>query len=111
MTKQQRAAIKADGFVNYYHSPAAVRANREGLRGDIADSDYFGELAATVVWVQDYLVTAWAELYEDEVDFCDHLLHAWPSRDLRHINNATDFVQAFLAIVNGTARNTEDVVS
>jgi hypothetical protein len=35
VTKNERAAIKADGFVNYYHSPAAVRPNREGLRGAI----------------------------------------------------------------------------
>jgi hypothetical protein len=69
MTKQQRAAIKAGGLENHYHSPAAVRANREGLRGDLATSNHFQHLAPTVVWMPDYLVTAWAELYEDEVDF------------------------------------------
>jgi hypothetical protein len=105
LTKQQRAAIKADGFVNYYHSPAAVRANREGLRSDFADySDYWQDLAPTAAWMPDYLVTAWAELYEDEVDYWNHLLNAWPSRDMRHINTATAFVQVFLALVNGTAR-------
>jgi hypothetical protein len=58
MTKQQRAANKADGFLNHYHSPAAVRANREGLRGDPATSNYFQHLAPTVVWMPDYLITA-----------------------------------------------------
>ena len=111
-TKQQRAAAKADGFVNHYHNPAVVRANREGLRSDFADySDHWSRLAPTVVWVPDHLVTAWAELYEDEVDYWNHLLNAWPSRDMRHINTATAFVQAFLAVVNGTARDTEEAVS
>jgi hypothetical protein len=38
LTKNERTAIKADGFVNHYHSPAKIRANREGLRGDIAEA-------------------------------------------------------------------------
>jgi hypothetical protein len=95
MTKNQRAAVKADGFVNYYHTPANIRANREGLRGDIAESDYFGDLAPTVVWVPDCLVAAWAELYGDEVDLWMDIVHQWPGRHLRHISNATALVTEF----------------
>jgi hypothetical protein len=61
-----------------------------------------------VTWTLDYLVIAWAELYEDEVDLWNHILHMWPGRALRHINNAADFVQVFLAVANGTARDTEE---
>jgi hypothetical protein len=67
MTKNERAAIKADGFVNHYHNPSVRRANREGLRYDIANSNYFAHLAPTVVWVPDHLVTAWAELHWEDV--------------------------------------------
>jgi hypothetical protein len=103
MTKQQRAALKADGFD--YYAPN-MRAIREGLRSDFADhSEHWQHLAPTVVWTPDYLVLAWAELYEDEVDYWNHLLNAWPSRDMRHINTATAFVQVFLALVNGPARD------
>jgi hypothetical protein len=105
VTKNERAAIKADGFVNYYHSPVTVRANREGLRGDLATRNYFGHLAPTVVWMPDYLVTAWAELYEDEVDFWNDLINNWRGRC---INDAGALVQVFLAIVNGLARDTHE---
>jgi hypothetical protein len=107
VTKQQRAAIKADGFVNHYHSPAAVRANRERLRGDLEDSYYFADLAPTVDWVPDHLVTAWAELYDDEVDFWDHLINNWRGRG---VNDASALVQVFLAVVNGTARDTAEAM-
>jgi hypothetical protein len=73
MTKNERAALKADGFVNYYHAPANIRASREGLRGDIAGSDYFGDLAPTVVWVPDYLVVA---LGEPDAKKWDRMLRA-----------------------------------
>jgi hypothetical protein len=104
MTKAQRAAIKADGFVNHYHTGSA-RTIREGLRGDLANNNYFAHLAPTVVWVPDYLVIAWAELYEDEVDFWDHLINNWHGR---RINNAASLVQVFLAVANGTARDTAE---
>jgi hypothetical protein len=107
MTKQQRAAIMADGFVNHYHNLNKVAGNREGLRGDIADSDYFGGLAPTVAFVPDCLVIAWAEIWDDEVDWWMHILHKWRGRN---ITNATDLVRVFLASANGTARATDEAV-
>jgi hypothetical protein len=109
LTKQQRAALKADGFD--YYAPS-IRHIREGLRSDFAEySEHWQHLALTVVWAPDYLVLAWAELYEDEVDYWNHLLNAWPSRDMRHINTAAEFAQEFLAMVNGTALNPGAVAS
>ena len=111
ITKQQRAAL--NGFK--YNPPSAhnIRAWREDMRFDIAESSYFGDLAPTVVWVPDYLIIAWAEMdfTEDEV-YCawTHLLHTWPSRGPRRINTATAFVQVFLAIANGTARDSSDIM-
>jgi hypothetical protein len=110
ITKQQRAALNADGFEYTPWSARNIRNCREGLRSDFANhSDYWSHLASTVVWVPDYLVIAWAEMGLDEDDFWNHLLHTWPSRDMRHINTATAFVQVFLAVVNGTARDTAGV--
>ena len=57
-TKQQRAAARADGFEYFPFTPAVIRNCREGLRGDIESSDYFGKLAPSVVFVPDCLVRA-----------------------------------------------------
>jgi hypothetical protein len=98
MAKNERAAIKADGFEYSPWSIRSIRNCREGLRYDIADRSYFADLAPTVIWVPDYLVAAWAELYDDEVDLWMHILHEWPCRDLRYINNAGDLVQEFISL-------------